>query len=726
MSIDYNNIVELVNILHKFVYDKDNTDQYMYTILKPEKINMNSIIKDNSFEYQFILNSSLEKKDNFKIMTIIDNNSENFFVSNSKTQNKKLVLKKYFKNHPITLVIQKHYSKYEETLNMIDIYFELFMNQLISEYIINDKIPFYLLNICNFNIDLDKLRASKDFFDLVVEQFKLYDTNNKDKFCISLYEHYHSYDTLSNLLKTELAENDIKSILFQTLFAYAYLNYKLTNFRHNYFCIDSFLVQKESKETTYYLRLGDLSFKLVNPKFICKLFNYRFSSIDGFKNIYETDLSNSTYDIYFFFRSLLDFKEIHKKNLEKIKIIISNFISYDLINSPLIDEIKFKTKYTFSIIPIHILSKNNFFVNFINMNSKSKEFNKKYSKKEEFDTLDEWGLDDGLTKKTSKKKTSKKKGSLKKVKAADRKVSRYMTQVSPDKENQTDNLIEGDSDNYKTPVDTGYKKKSKSKSKSKTKSKTKSKNKVEEESSISSLSFGEGGSFGDGGLFAQKASKSHNAPIVKNKKNEMSRFLKNIGTEQLIPVIGEVQNTMDINQYQNNQVYSSDNGEAKIMDKGIYSLINSGKLQMPYVNSAMQMPQQQDPYSMMGQDPYSMMGQDPYQAMGQDPYSMMGQQMMSPQMSQFMPGMPPGMQNMPGMPGMQPGMAGMPGMPGMAGMADMPGMPGMEGGINKLPMPMVDLNKNNLLSDSAPLSLNTNVDNLVGGSILDFFLKKKK
>jgi hypothetical protein len=142
MSIDYNNIAELVNLLHKFVYDKDDTDQYMYTILKPEKINMNSIIKDNSFEYQFILNSSLEKKDNFKIMTIIDNNSENFFVSNSKTQNKKLVLKKYFKNYPLTLVIQKHHSKYEETLNIIDIYFELFMNQLISEYIINDKIPF--------------------------------------------------------------------------------------------------------------------------------------------------------------------------------------------------------------------------------------------------------------------------------------------------------------------------------------------------------------------------------------------------------------------------------------------------------------------------------------------------------------------------------------------------------------------------------------------------------
>jgi len=693
-NIDYNNIVELVNLLYKYVYDTNDTEKYMYTILKPEKININTIIKDNSFEYQFILNSSLEKKDNFKIMTIIDNNYENIQGSIGETKYKKLVLKKYFKNHPLTLVIQKHQNKYEETLNMIDIYFELFMNQLISEYIINDKIPFFLLNICNFNVDLDNLRASKDFFDLVIEQYKLYDTNNKAKFCISLYEHYHSYDTLANLLKIELSDDDLKSILFQTLFAYAYLNYKLTNYRHNNFCIESFLIQKESKEITYYFRLGDLSFKLVNPKFICKLFNYRFSSIDGFKNIYETDLSNSTYDIYFFFKSLLDFKEIQKKNLEKIKIIISNFISYDLINSPLIDEIRFKTKYTFSIIPIHILSKNNFFINFINMNSKSKEFNKKYSKKEEFDTLDEWGLDDGLPKKKTSKKKSK--SSLKKAKAADRKLSRYMSKFSPDETNQNDFLAtEGDDDRTKTPLDdAGYKKKSKSKSKSK------SKNKVKDESSVSSLSLE------DGGLFAQKA---QNASSVKNKKNDMSRFLKNIGTEQLIPVIGEVQNMMDINQYQNNQVYSSDNGEAKIMDKGIYNLINSGKLPMPYVNSAMQMiPQQQNPYQMMAQDPYQMMAQDPYQMMAQDPYQMPN--MMSPQMPNMMSPQMPNMMS-PQMPNMM-----SPQIPLM--------MKGMEEGINKLPMPMVDLNKNNLLSDSAP-SLNTNVNNIVGGSINDFFLKKK-
>ena len=67
MSIDYNNITELVNILHKFVYETDKTEEYIYTILKPEKININTILKDSNFEHQYILNSALEKKDNFKI-----------------------------------------------------------------------------------------------------------------------------------------------------------------------------------------------------------------------------------------------------------------------------------------------------------------------------------------------------------------------------------------------------------------------------------------------------------------------------------------------------------------------------------------------------------------------------------------------------------------------------------------------------------------------------------
>jgi len=241
MSINYNNTVELVNFLYKFIYEKDEKfkDEYIYTILKPETINLNILIKDSNYEYQYILNSSFNTKENFKIINIINNN-----LKEDDNNLKKILLKKYFKNFPLTMVIQKHSDKYKQTLNIIDIYYELFINQIISEYIINDKIPFYLLNICNFNIDYTNLKGNKDFFDLVTEQYKLYDTTDENtKFCISLYEHYQSYETLSNFLKSELTSDDLKSIFFQVLFSYAYITFKLTNFRHNQFTIDSFLTK---------------------------------------------------------------------------------------------------------------------------------------------------------------------------------------------------------------------------------------------------------------------------------------------------------------------------------------------------------------------------------------------------------------------------------------------------------------------------------------------------
>jgi hypothetical protein len=732
MSINYNNTVELVNFLYKFIYEKDDKfkDEYLYTILKPEMINLNTLIKNNYYEYQYILNSSFDKKENFKIMNIINND----ILNNDDISYKKIILKKYFKNYPLTMVLQKHSNKYKDTLNIIDIYYELFINQIISEYIINDKIPFYLLNICNFNVDFANLKINKDFSDLVIDQYKLYDiTDDNSKFCISLYEHYHSYETLSNFLKSELSNDDIKSIFFQTLFSYAYLNYKLTNFRHNYFTIDSFLIQKLANPQSIDLLLGDMSFKLEKTNFICKLFNYRFSCIDGFKNIYESELNNSSYDIYLFFKSLLDFKDINIKNLDKIKIIISNFISLDLINSPLMDEIKFKNRYTFSIIPIHILSKNNFFASFINMNSKSREFNKKLSKKylKKIDTessLEESSLTEPkiinkrliANKKNSKKKSNKinnkEKGlnnkkssssSSESSSSSSSSSSNKKTQktkktqnnkklenlndpeeeieeledeveeelsdlVSPDTANQEDDLIEGDDNNNKTPVENGKKKKNKKSNVSEMKREIFNlKNKIKEKekmlklknkysSSISSVTISESSDKPQESLLSTKYGSAH---LKSGKNNDINNFLKNVGTDQLIPIIPEMQQMWDINQFEQNQIFSSDNNgnQPKIMDQGVINLMNSGKLPMPMMN-----------------------GFKPTMSM--------------PQM---------------GMPQM--------GMPQM-------GMPQM--GMPQMGMPQMGMPQNmNLSSQFAPPQLNTQVMKepmpLIGGNNDNFFLKKK-
>jgi len=71
MSINYNNIKELVSLLYIFVYDKDNVanNNYTYQRLSWSEIKISDLINPN-LDYQLILNSNFETKDNFKIKKI--------------------------------------------------------------------------------------------------------------------------------------------------------------------------------------------------------------------------------------------------------------------------------------------------------------------------------------------------------------------------------------------------------------------------------------------------------------------------------------------------------------------------------------------------------------------------------------------------------------------------------------------------------------------------------
>ena len=102
MSINYNNIKDLVNLLYDFVYTKNKTifDNYEYKKFEPSNININDLIKED-IDRQSILNNSFGNKENFKIINI------------TKENEKKLILKKYFIDFPLTLVIQKYEKKYQ-------------------------------------------------------------------------------------------------------------------------------------------------------------------------------------------------------------------------------------------------------------------------------------------------------------------------------------------------------------------------------------------------------------------------------------------------------------------------------------------------------------------------------------------------------------------------------------------------------------------------------------
>ena len=205
MSINYNNIKDLVKLLYDFVYTNDKTifDNYEYRRFEPSNITIDDLIKTD-IDKQLIINNSFGNKENFKIIEV------------TKDKDKKLILKKYFKDFPLTLIIQQFKKDLRETNSIIDIYYELFINQLISELVIVDKIPFYLLNICNFNLDLNILKASQDYESLVIKEYNLIDrTDSESKFCFSIYEHYTSYCSMRELLDRELNSKDLYNLFFQ-------------------------------------------------------------------------------------------------------------------------------------------------------------------------------------------------------------------------------------------------------------------------------------------------------------------------------------------------------------------------------------------------------------------------------------------------------------------------------------------------------------------------------
>ena len=79
MSINYNNINELIDLLYNYVYKEETKirDNYEFNNLDINKINISDILKDKEFNYQLILNSSFNKE-NFKILDIFGDKKKLF------------------------------------------------------------------------------------------------------------------------------------------------------------------------------------------------------------------------------------------------------------------------------------------------------------------------------------------------------------------------------------------------------------------------------------------------------------------------------------------------------------------------------------------------------------------------------------------------------------------------------------------------------------------------
>ena len=69
------------------------------------------------------------------------------------------VIAKINKDFDSIVVLQKYDEDLKDTSSIIDVNYEFFMNQIISQFVIIDKIPFYILNLSNYNFHSKSLHT---------------------------------------------------------------------------------------------------------------------------------------------------------------------------------------------------------------------------------------------------------------------------------------------------------------------------------------------------------------------------------------------------------------------------------------------------------------------------------------------------------------------------------------------------------------------------------------
>jgi hypothetical protein len=356
-NFNYDNIDDMIELIYNFVYkERKNIEKdYVYEKLNIENIDMSRIIKQGEFDYNKILMNNFNDKNNFKLIL---------------EDKHKIILKKYLKSRfPITLIIQKYDNEYRNSSSFIDITYGLFINYILTEFVILNDIPFYLINMCNFNVLYETLKLNNELLPFINEQFKKNKTD--DKYCISVYEHYRSYISMKEFLDNEKTFEELICLVFQVLYSYYYIINRLGNFRMNYFTVNSFIIEKLNKETEIILNIGDIKFKL-RTMFICKICDFRYSTLETVKNLKNKNelLDNPSFDIYNFFKSLNNNSSKNKVNIKKI---ISDIISLDILNENIKNEDIFYKYYKLNILPNEILTKNILFNTFIIMPPKAKK-----------------------------------------------------------------------------------------------------------------------------------------------------------------------------------------------------------------------------------------------------------------------------------------------------------------------------------------------------------------
>ena len=353
----YDNIDYCLNILYDYIYTQSSE---CYEINYESKINvpLENLKKDINFDYDHILAEKLE---------FIDRIHDNLIFKRFSTTGYSAMIKM---------------RPYEDDININNLHsrhlIDMKLNYILSDLAINNNHKFLLFPIMNFDVNMDEIkRLNPSAYDQILTSYTDTDNISEGTVCVQVMEHYFKLMTVEQYLQQNyktMSDTDWKVFCFQILYILYKIQKQYPSFRHNRLDLNAMYVYiraEKDKEKPRQYRVEDILFSTPGVGFDIKISNFYQSNIDSIADNKDTNLKrdNPYYDIHYICNSLmLFFKKNDIKNYYLYRfleeIVPEKFRSNNEETIELDEDYYFQNVTTI-LSPLIILTKNNFFIEFI-------------------------------------------------------------------------------------------------------------------------------------------------------------------------------------------------------------------------------------------------------------------------------------------------------------------------------------------------------------------------
>jgi len=683
MKNKYDDPIFCINILYDFIYNRNKSSCYTLKQISKTDLILSNIKKTDDYDNTHII-SLLQKS---KLDHIESTRWYELFNCKLGEHNVLIRIGKYNTNN-------KNYND----LNRAEI-IDMKINYLLSDMALTDVYPFIVLPIMNFDCIYKQIKEIKE-----IKQIK--QIKDDDQMFVQILENYENIQTLHKFIDKNLNNmtiNDWKVIVFQLIYILYKIGNKYQTFRHNKLNFDSIYLYNNVNinDRVHNCRVGSIVFTVPTLGYELKITNFYDAFIEDIadNNDIQCKKENLYYDVHYMFQSIINYFDDKKKKIPSelnsfIKQIIPEMFLSKNKNSIGLDEPYYEKNVTTILTPKLILTKNNFFTEFIKDNNmKNKSSNSSSN--------------------TSELSVSSVSNTPKNVKSYSMKESSVDYSITDQSsEDRSSRLFAKHKNNKNNKLVTG---------------KRALGNKAYKFTEVSDISNITESSINN---FNNKKLKSKYGKLL-NKVNKLDSGSDSESgfTEKETPVNNFMRLFNEKVPKNNNVQNNTENNSMQNLTDGIASDFEG---EMPaYMFNMPGVQQYMSGVQGLGQGPNMMQMQQPMPNMMQMQQSMPNiMQMQQPafssvdrpmpnmmSMQQPMPNIPgmsglPGMPELPGMPGMPgfPGMPGLPGIPNMQSMQqNMPGMPGMPGMPSMPSMPgMPDIQQGKPLSNDILLQMVNN------------------